>query len=94
MRPFNSGVHDGDDDDGKVEVVDRNPSPVVQDSIQPLAVLDSTVARAEEYNADELVERKRVAVHSSPLVMDENVVDGDDDGDEDGVTYLGPLSFG
>ena len=93
MYPFSSGVHDGDGDDGKVGVVGNNPSPVVQDSNQPLAVLDSTVARVEAYNADVLVEQKRVEVDSSPLVMDENVVD-DDDGGEDGVTYLGPLSFG
>ena len=93
MYPFNSGVHDGDDDDGKVGVEDNNPSPEVQDSSQPLAVLDSTVARVEAYNADVLVQQKRVEVDSRSPVMGENVVDGDD-GDEDGVTYLGPLSFG
>lgn len=93
MYPFNSGVHDGDDDDGKVVVVDSSPSPVVQDSNQPLVVLDSTVARVGEYNADVLVQQTWVEVDSSPLMIDESVVvDDDGDGDEDGVTYLGPLT--
>ena len=33
MNSFNNGVHDGDDDDGKVVVVGNSPSSAVLDSI-------------------------------------------------------------